>query len=664
MRKMLRNDKKRAILITAILLISSCAWFGPVAGASDAARYSIYVKTADGWALQEELQLSKYYETASVDVSAVLPDVDGEYKVRIAQQGGIAAHIDYVALADTTPSAPASATCTNDGRDILQKITSLDNDVADAGSRTIECAWANDISAPVLLLINANQELYTIEAPLLTPFIMTPELMMPYTIQNNGIVVGDGVPDTAEADFADYWTPTTGHPWGYTYLWLRSDGEFLYAIMEITSDNTYDETGWGSLYISANGALKEFRVDTTSHEYGVDRFVYTRTVPWQHVVYEFKIPLAEIEASVGDSVKIGYGSYGTSALVYAEKFVLDPETGQWVKELTADVGDILRFKCTLYNPGDSRQNLTMIRFWDLLDCSLVYAGNATLTNASGVEQAVTLPCLPETCFKPIVLHPDTYDWNLSQPVNANFTELCPESGTPRQIKVWEDNCPFGNVSANDEIKLSSASPYYWYHVDRVPYTLNLSNANGTTYFDSVLNWDNPGMNLSNPLNSTWLEVCCCKDRYIILNWTDDTCSSDDQLGAADTIVLKNMRTGEKVQYMVYGEPAIDLMVTREYEIDGLLSPDGLVLGPGQTLTLEYDATVVSCGVDSNTFRMTSLVPGAGKIRFYSNTDTVTITVPCPATTEVPVLTPLGIAALIGLLSVIAIGTIARMRKKS
>jgi hypothetical protein len=43
---------------------------------------------------------------------------------------------------------------------------------------------------------------------------------------------------------------------------------------------------------------------------------------------------------------------------------------------------------------------------------------------------------------------------------------------------------------------------------------------------------------------------------------------------------------------------------------------------------------------------------------------VTITVPSPSATRVPVITPFGIAALIGLLSIIAIGTIARLRKKS
>jgi len=80
----------------------------------------------------------------------------------------------------------------------------------------------------------------------------------------------------------------------------------------ITSDNTYDGTGWGALYISTGREVKEFRVDASDNTYGVSGFVYTDRVEYQHMVYEFKIPLAEVGATVGDTVRIGYGAYGTA----------------------------------------------------------------------------------------------------------------------------------------------------------------------------------------------------------------------------------------------------------------------------------------------------------------------------------------------------------------
>jgi uncharacterized repeat protein (TIGR01451 family) len=660
---MIRNDKKRAILMTAILLLSACAFFEPVVGSSGAS-YTIYVKTSGGWALQEELHPSKYYETSSVDLSAVLPDVDGEYKVRIAQQGGIAAHIDYVVFSNGTPIAPTSAICVDDERNILRKVVSLDNDVADAWGKTIECEWAGGSSSSVLLF-TANQELYTIEAPLHTPYVMTPELMLPYTIQNNGMFIADGVPNPSDADFSDYWTPTSGHPYGYTYLWLRSDGEFLYAIMEVTADNTYDETGWARLYVYANGALKDFRVDAMSDEYGIDRFVYTDTVPWQHMVYEFSIPLPEIGAAIGDTIKIGFGSYGTGYAAEVEKWVLDPE-GIWVKARTANIGDTLRFKCTITNP-QSNFTVSEIRFWDILDCSLNYSGNATLTNASGVEEEITAPCPLSYCFKPQVLHPYNLSWDPYSPalgydVGENFTELCPDTGHHHKLITWNDTNYDERISACDQVYLLSAPGPY--HVENVPYTLLVNNpeTGESMYIESLLDYESA--TLSAPNGTEWLTVCGCKDRYTLIDW-QDIANINGHLSVGDLVTLRNEQTGEEVQYTVE-EVTIDLVVSKEWQIDWL--PNGnytpRILEPTQSITIEYDATVVRCGVDKNTFRATYYACTEGYcFRSYSNEDKVTIEVPCP-TARAPVITPIGIAALISLLSVIAIGTIARLRKKS
>jgi hypothetical protein len=52
------------------------------------------------------------------------------------------------------------------------------------------------------------------------------------------------------------------------------------------------------------------------------------------------------------------------------------------------------------------------------------------------------------------------------------------------------------------------------------------------------------------------------------------------------------------------------------------------LEPGQTITIEYNAMVVGCGVDNNTFVAKGM--GCGDNWTYSNEDKVTITVPCPS----------------------------------
>jgi uncharacterized repeat protein (TIGR01451 family) len=125
----------------------------------------------------------------------------------------------------------------------------------------------------------------------------------------------------------------------------------------------------------------------------------------------------------------------------------------WVKSLDAKINDTLRFKSTIRNTGNI--NLTEIRFWDILDCSLNYSGNATLNGE------------PFTCFetesypfKPKVLHIYWYylpEWTPgSDPVGGFFRELCPSYDTYYEIVGWEDTGDKGNVSACDQIQLVSS----------------------------------------------------------------------------------------------------------------------------------------------------------------------------------------------------------------
>jgi uncharacterized repeat protein (TIGR01451 family) len=263
------------------------------------------------------------------------------------------------------------------------------------------------------------------------------------------------------------------------------------------------------------------------------------------------------------------------------------------------MNDTLQFKSTITNTGEV--NLTGVRFWDILDCSLQFAD---------WPYNISAECF---MFKPKVLHPDPSS-------STWFTELCPSLGVRREMVDAEDTDNDGNVSVCDQVRLSSETK--WYHVDRVPITLNLSNETyGTKYFDSVLNWDE--MDLSDPLNSTWLEVCCCKDKYTLLNWTDNGCP---YLDSGDLVTLRNERTQQVVEYTVE-EVVKDLVVSREWEVGELINPTGLTLEPEDIITIEYNATVVRCGVDNNTF--VAKGKWCGEYWTYSDPDVVTITVPCP-----------------------------------
>jgi hypothetical protein len=145
------------------------------------------------------------------------------------------------------------------------------------------------------------------------------------------------------------------------------------------------------------------------------------------------------------------------------------------------------------------------------------------------------------------------------------------------------------------------------------------------YLDSVL--DYALVNLSTPTGTEWLGVCCCKDRYNLTAWSDTNSSGD--LNVGDTVLLLNPRTGAEATYVVE-EVTIDLVVSREWELNTLLYPDSVIFESNQTITIEYNATVVRCGVDNNTFHAKGNPEVApADVWVYSNEDIVTITVPCP-----------------------------------
>jgi hypothetical protein len=147
--------------------------------------------------------------------------------------------------------------------------------------------------------------------PLYYPHIQAGESLSHTLVDDGGITV-DGILDEAnEPDFSVFWKPDSPHPDGYTYGWLHSDGDYLYATIEVTADNTPDEEDWGALYVIVDGEYKEFRISYDDNQWGSNGFQYTSSVLYEHRIYEFQIPLSEIYTSIGNEVQYGFGCYGT-----------------------------------------------------------------------------------------------------------------------------------------------------------------------------------------------------------------------------------------------------------------------------------------------------------------------------------------------------------------
>lgn len=188
-------------------------------------------------------------------------------------------------------------------------------DVCNAWNSTLEIIWDNVPENTTLVMRAMEEDLDENHGgPLYYPYIPR-GYTLGHTLVNDGSITVDGLlEEPTGADFSTFWMPSSPHPDGYTYGWLHSDGEYLYAAVEVTADNTPDEEDWGAIYVMVNGELEEFRVSDNAIKWGIPGFQYTSSVPYEHRIYEFAIPLSEINASIGDELRYGFGSYGTMAV--------------------------------------------------------------------------------------------------------------------------------------------------------------------------------------------------------------------------------------------------------------------------------------------------------------------------------------------------------------
>jgi len=283
------------------------------------------------------------------------------------------------------------------------------------------------------------------------------------------------------------------------------------------------------------------------------------------------------------------------ALIEVEKKVWNKTAGKWVDVIQgAKIGEIYRFNCTIHNSGS--RDLTDIRFWDILNSSLEYAGNATLKTPDGVTRNIELP--GNYVFKLKTLHPENLSWDPSSPICNSFHELCPEYCNTYHLKGWIDWNEDLKLSPCDQILLDTATECNWYHVEKLPWTSGVTRKvdGQTMYIDSKK--DNQELDLADRgqvESSQWNRVCRPWWQYLLWHWDDE--NSDGKVSACDQITLKEKWSGVSREYHV-DNVTIDLIVSREWPINSWLQ-DNLTLHPCQSIVFEFDARVVNYGNDSN-----------------------------------------------------------------
>ncbi|MFC1846146.1 hypothetical protein ACFLYM_01870 [Chloroflexota bacterium] len=299
--------------------------------------FSIFVFKDGEWQLQGKLSFSNY-ETLQMPLS----NNTGKLKLRLVQEGHDAAFVDYVTVQKYgTSFLPTSAINIDDNTDVLTKIIYPDYDVCNGWDSMLEIVWDSAPEDAALVMRAMEEDLGEGHgAPFYYPWPWEHYTLSYLLIDDGGITVDGLLREYTVPDFRVFWQPYSSHPDGYTYGWIHCDNEYLYAAVEVTGDNTADDGDWGALYVMVDGKQKEFRI-SDDQTWGFRGFQYTSSVPYEHRIYEFKIPLSEINAVVGNEIQYSFGAYGTLATISLTFDTFPANTGSIVFDgLTYYDGDV------------------------------------------------------------------------------------------------------------------------------------------------------------------------------------------------------------------------------------------------------------------------------------------------------------------------------------
>ena len=163
---------------------------------------------------------------------------------------------------------------------------------------------------------------------------------------------------------------------------------------------------------------------------------------WNELRYPKGHPYHELERnSIDMAFMLTFEEVSCEPSIDVEKKVFDPETGEWVDAITADVGDTVRFQLTIHNDGTCC-DLTDIVVADILSESLKYADNAMV---NGVPEEPTFMGITSVVweFPGWVLEP-------CQTITIEFDAEVVECGIDENIVKVEAVCMDTGVFVTDE----------------------------------------------------------------------------------------------------------------------------------------------------------------------------------------------------------------------
>jgi hypothetical protein len=308
--KMFGKSMLASICIVGALIIALFPAAVVGAGSSESG-FHISQRTGETWEEIYQHQFRVQYSTEAFTVDVV----DGKVALRIVQVGTPFADVDQISLmVDGEELTPEYARYTGSGESILDDILELDNNVVIAHEQEIEISW--DVPAgndSVTVYLTANEYGHSL------PFHFPETGYATYTMgSNTGSITVDGLITETDGTvplYAPYWQPSTGHPDGYTYIYVCDDEEYVYFSLDVTGDNTneYGED-WAEIRIlQPEGSEQAFRIDDYDNTWGMSGFGLTSKVSYKHQTYEFAIPKIIIG---NENIAFNLAYYGTLGAPY------------------------------------------------------------------------------------------------------------------------------------------------------------------------------------------------------------------------------------------------------------------------------------------------------------------------------------------------------------
>jgi len=352
-------------LVLAAMVAASAAW-AVEAGAS--LRFSTrekfepngYVRILvlrDGrWREAARIAADEHLRSRTVDLASWLSDTS--LAVRLEPTGGGSAHLDAV-LVDGAPSQGL------DDR-LARKLSAADNDLVDfAEVAGKDFTFTVGRDARLQLTARIEPEVLGTE-PVAYPGVDTYRPVSAftsfYTYQPGSNPLKPVLDGSINAErlgdpfFRETLPSGTGHPDSPTWAWVGDDGRTLFALLDVTADNTSDPgKDYARLHVRTASGVRTYEVSSRERRWGASGFEYTDRVGWEHKVYEIAVPLSEL-GTIGD-LELAftvYGTLGPATLGWdADVNGVDPDSGAPGTTFTFTVV----FQDSSYNAAPTRHDL-------------------------------------------------------------------------------------------------------------------------------------------------------------------------------------------------------------------------------------------------------------------------------------------------------------------